>query len=260
MNVFDFDSAIVRTPAASVVEGLSADQHEPPSFEGVLALHRAYVAALEETGVQVQILPALNDYPDSIFVEDAAFVLPEGAVVLRPGAPSRTGEAEEIAPVLRDRFERVLTVDRGYVDGGDLLVLPDEVLIGLSERTDPAGAERLAELLSELGRRSRTVPTPKGTLHLKTACTLLDQETVLATPALASAGIFQGLEVIQVPEGEEPAANALRVNGKLLVDGGFPRTSEILARRGFDLVPLDVAEIRKIDAGLTCMSLRWKAA
>jgi dimethylargininase len=259
MRVFDFDSAIVRTPSASVVEGLSAGAQEPPTHEGMLAVHRAYVAALEAADVAVEVLPPLEDFPDSVFVEDPAFVLPEGAVLLRPGAPSRSGEAAEIAHALERRFERVLRLDEGHVDGGDVLILPDEILIGLSDRTNRVGAERFAALLGEFGRRARIVATPKGTLHLKTASSLLDEETVLATRTLAESGIFAGMNVVVTPEGEELGANALRVNDSLLVDGGFPGTAELLARRGYALVPLDVAEIRKIDAGLTCMSLRWRA-
>lgn len=260
MRVFDFDSAIARTPCAKVVDGLRAGPQAPPTHEAMLAVHRAYVAALEAAGVAVELLPPLEAFPDSVFVEDPAFVLPEGAILLRPGAPSRSGEAAEIAPVLERRFERVLRLDEGHVDGGDVLILPDEILIGLSERTDRAGAERFAALLGELGRSARIVATPEGTLHLKTASSLLDEETVLATRALAEAGIFGRMEVVVVPEGEELGANALRVNDSLLIDDGFPGTTDLLARRGYNLVPLDAAEIRKIDAGLTCMSLRWRAA
>lgn len=258
MRVFDFDSAIVRTPGASVVRGLSASGQEAPTHDGVLAVHRTYVEALQAADVAVEILPPLEDHPDSIFVEDPAFVLSEGAILLRPGAPSRSGEVDEIAEPLRRRFEQVLALDRGHADGGDILVLPDQVLIGLSERTDEVGAERFVALLAELGRAGRIVRTPADVLHLKTGCSLVGEETVLAVPALASTGIFEGLEVIVTADGEEAAANALRINDRLLIDGDFPRTAERLAGRGFDLVPLHVAEIRKIDAGLSCMSLRWK--
>ena len=260
MSVFDFDSAIVRTPGASVVNGLSAGPKEAPSHQAVLALHRAYVAALEAAGLAVETLAPLDDYPDSVFVEDPAFVLGEGAILLRPGAPSRAGEAGEMAEALHRRFERVLKLEHGHADGGDILVLPDDVLIGLSARTDQAGADGLVAMLARLGRSGRVVRTPANVLHLKTGCALIDEETVLAVPALASTGIFDGYEVIVTADGEEAAANALRVNDKLLVDGEFPRTAERLAGRAFDLVPLDVAEIRKIDAGLSCMSLRWKTA
>jgi dimethylargininase len=253
MSVFAFDSAIVRTPAPSVVDGLRVGE-ESPTYEGVLAESHAYAAALAAAGLAIETLAPLDAYPDSVFVEDPAFVLPEGAIVLKPGACSRMGEAAEIAPVLRQRFERVLELDEGFADGGDILILPGEILIGLSARTDKLGARRFCELARALGRTARIVETPPGVLHLKTACALVDAGTMIATPALA--GMFEGLEVIETPAGEEKAANLLRLNGTILIGADYPRTAELLAGRA-DIVPLAVAEIRKIDAGLSCMSLRW---
>ena len=260
MSVFTFDSALVRTPPPSVASGLRAGDGDDPDYEALLAEHEAYVAALEQAGVSVEALPPLEDYPDSVFVEDPAFVLPQGAILLRPGAPSRRGEAERIGPALERRFGRVIELDNGFADGGDILILPDEILIGLSARTDAAGAQRFVELAAELGRRARIVQTPESVLHLKTACALLDDETVLATGTLADAGIFGRLDVLVVPDGEEPAANLLRINDVVLAGAGFPRTLDLLDSRGCGVVPLPVSEIGKIDAGLSCMSLRWKSA
>lgn len=254
MRVFDFDRAIVREPAQSVVHGLRTGA-EPPRFDRILAEHRAYVAALEAAGVEVEVLPALPEHPDSIFVEDPAFVLPEGAVLLRPGAPSRFAEAESLAPVLKRRFTDVAAVDEGFVDGGDILILPDEILIGLSKRTDRTGARRLRELLRDFGRSARIVEPPPGLLHLKTGCALVDDRTLIAVPALAP--LFPGYELLLTPAGEEHSANLIRVNDRLLIGTGFTRTAAMLAERGLDLVPVDATEIARIDAGLSCMSLRW---
>lgn len=257
-RVFDFDSAIVRRPAASVVDGLRAGDHAGPSFEGVIAEHDAYIGALEAAGVAVEILPALEDFPDSIFVEDPAFVIPEGAILLRPGAQSRMGEAAELESVLQWRFDRVLTLDKGFADGGDIMITPRDILIGLSARTDREGAEAFAAQLDKLGRRARIVQTPAGTLHFKTASSLIDEETVIATPALAESGAFEGMKLLITPEGEEAGANLLRVNDTVLVGAGYPRTIAMIAAHGLNVVPLPVSEIGKIDAGLSCMSLRWK--
>ena len=254
MSVFAFGAAIVRTPAPSVVDGLRTGA-EAPAYAGVLAEFAAYVGALDAAGLAVETLAPLDAYPDSVFVEDPAFVLPEGAILLKPGTPTRMGEAQEIAPALKARFERVLALDEGFADGGDILILPGEILIGLSGRTDKLGARRFCELARELGRKARIVETPPGVLHLKTACALIDEGAVVATPALA--GMFEGLEVIETPAGEERAANLLRLNDTILVGADYPRTMELLAGRAPRLVPLEVAEIRKIDAGLSCLSLRW---
>jgi dimethylargininase len=253
-RVFDFGKAIVRRPAPSVVEGLRVGG-EAPSYDGVLAEHEAYVAALEAAGAAVEVLEPLDAFPDSIFVEDPAFVLPEGAILLRPGAPSRIGEAAGIAPILRRRFPRLLEQDEGHADGGDMLILPDEILIGLSGRTDRFGAMRVCALLRELGRAARVVETPPGVLHLKTACALVDERTLVATPALAPA--FAGHDLIVTPDGEERAANLIRVNDRVLMAAGYPKTAALIAARGLKVVPLPAGEIAKIDAGLSCMSLRW---
>lgn len=254
MRVFDFDRAIVREPAPSVVDGLRTGA-EAPRFERVLAEHHAYVAALQSAGVEVETLPPLPEHPDSVFVEDPAFVLPEGAILLRPGAPSRFDEAASLRPALERHFPHVAAVDKGFVDGGDILVLPDEILVGLSERTDEAGAGRFCGLARDLGRSARIVEPPPGLLHLKTGCALIDGRALMAMPGMAS--LFTGLEVLVTPKGEEHAANLIRVNERILMGAGFPRTAAMLSERGLDVTQTPASEIAKIDAGLSCMSLRW---
>ena len=193
-----------------------------------------------------------------MFVEDPALVFSEGAILLRPGAPSRAAEADALAPVLGGLLDAVLELpEPGFADGGDVLETPRGIIIGLSSRTDRAGAEGLAACLAQFGRDSAIVETPAGVLHLKSACSLVDDETVLCTTALARSGIFDGYRTIVTPEGEDAAANALRVNDRLILGSGFPRTAELLASLGIELVTIGSSEIGKIDAGLSCMSLRW---
>jgi len=259
MRVFDFNSAIVRAPSRSVVNGLRAAAGPGPVFESVVSEHQAYVTALRAAGVEVTVLDALEQFPDSIFVEDPALVFSEAAILLRPGAPSRAAEASELAATLEARFPRVLRLDEGFADGGDVLVTPDRVLIGLSARTDETGAAALHRLLASIGRDSEVVEVPRGTLHLKSDCSLVDEETVLATGELGASGVLKGLRALVVPREERGAANALRVNDTVFVRQDCPRTEEMLARRGVNVVPLPATEIAKIDAGLSCMSLRWWA-
>ncbi|HTU64411.1 MAG TPA: arginine deiminase family protein [Steroidobacteraceae bacterium] len=246
----------MREPGRSVVGGLSASGSKP-TYEGVVAEHRAYVGALRAAGAQVMVLPPLEAFPDSVFVEDPALVFAAGAIRLRPGAPSRRDEARELAPALEARFPRVLTLSDGFADGGDVLVTPREVLIGLSARTDAAGAAALARLLDSLGFAARVVDVPAGTLHLKTDCSLVDEETILATPTLAASGLLGGYRLLVVPDEERHATNALRINDVVLMRDGCPRTRELLERHGLAVRPLPTDEIAKIDAGLSCMSLRW---
>jgi len=259
MGACEFNRAIVRTPPRSVVDGLRAVDSGAPSYEGVLREQTSYVRALQDAGVKVDTLASLEAFPDSIFVEDAALVFTQGAIVLRPGAPSRRGEADEIGPVLQERFERVLRLDEGSVDGGDVLTTPRGIFIGKSARTDATGAAALTARLAEFGLRGLAVDTPAGVLHFKSDCSLLDDETVLSTARLAGSGVFENLRVVLVPEGEEGAANAIRVNDRVLMSAGYPRTADMLAQLGYSLVQLDTREIAKIDAGLSCLSLRWRA-
>ena len=257
MRIFDFNSAIVRMPGRSVVGGLRANGGPAPSFEGVQREHQGYVAALLDAGVQVIELEPLEQFPDSIFVEDPALVFSQAAIVLRPGAPSRMAEARELVPVLEQRFGTVLQLPAGFADGGDILVTPREVLIGISARTDAQGARALQGLLASTGLASRVVRVPSGTLHLKTDCSLVDEETVLATAGMAASGVLAGYRVLTVPASERAATNAVRVNDRVLIRAGSPRTQEMLARHGIDAISLPVDEIGRIDAGLSCMSLRW---
>jgi dimethylargininase len=257
-RVFDFNRAIARVPSRSVVSGLRADHRGDPSYDGVVREQRAYVATLESIGVTVTLLPALEDFPDSIFVEDPALVFQEAAILLRPGAATRFGEVAEIAPTLKSMFETVHELPApGFADGGDILVTPEKVMIGLSARTDETGAAALAKILGRFGRKSELVRTPPGVLHFKSDCSLLDEETVFSTTRLAASGVFQGMKVLHVPDGEEGAANTLRMNDTVLVSNAFPRTIDLLTKHGYTLAAMATDEISKIDAGLSCMSLRW---
>ena len=255
---YDFNSAIVRKPSPSVVNGLRAEDRGNPDFDGVKSEHEAYVEALEAAGMAVTVLPALDAFPDSVFVEDPALVFSEGAILLRPGAVPRQGETKEIAPALHDLFDKVLELPQsGYADGGDILITPESVMIGLSARTDLAGANGLIDRLKKLGHKGEIVKTPKGVLHFKTACSLLDEETILVTRHMSQSGLFEGFRNMILPEGEEPAANALRINEIVLVSARYKRTIDMLDKAGYSVVPVKTAEIEKIDAGLSCMSLRW---
>jgi dimethylargininase len=255
---FDFTHALLRRPGRSAVKGLRVEAGSDPDYAGLLAEHAAYAAALAAAGLNVTVLDPLESHPDALFVEDPALVFPEGAILLRPGAPSRADEAEYLRGALAQRFAQVLELTEGHADGGDVLAMPGRVFIGLSARTDRSGAAALARLLDQFGYRAEIVETPPQVLHLKTASSLIDEETVLATAALAASGIFARYRVLEVPAGEAAGANVLRVRDCLLVGQGYPAISELLGGRGGDVVALPNTEIAKIDAGLTCMSLRWR--
>jgi dimethylargininase len=251
--------AIVRTPSTSVVGGLRAVDSGAPSLEGILAEHRTYVTALEAAGVVVETLAPLEAFPDSVFVEDTALVFTGAAILLALGAPTRRGEAAEMEAALKRNFARVLRLEDGTAEGGDVLATPGAVFIGASARTSPAGAAALCSLLAEIGQTGVVVETPPGVLHLKSDCALLDDDTILCTRRLAATEPFPGFRLVLTPEGEEGAANALRVGEAVFVSDNYRRTAELLASEGYVVKPLPTRQIAKLDAGLSCMSLRWQA-
>jgi dimethylargininase len=256
--IFNFTDALVRAPARSVVHGLSTQPGPRPTFESIAGEHTQYVDALKACGLSVELLPPLEAYPDSIFIEDPALVFGEGAILLRPGAPTRYGEVKGIEDVLRRRFGHVLSMQEGFADGGDMLLSPTGMIIGLSSRTDRAGATELAQLLGQFGISSHIVNTPSDTLHLKSDCSLIAEDHVLCTAALGASEIFAGYRKLVVPGDEKQAANSLRLNDTILVGEAFPKTAELLQRAGYAVKTLPIGGIGKLDAGLSCMSLRWR--
>lgn len=257
-RTWQFARAITRRPGSSVTKGLRAVDTGSPDLALMLRHHADYVAALRETGAEVIELEPLEAYPDALFVEDTALCLPEGAVLMRPGAPSRMGEVAEMAAVIRRLFDRVAEIrGSGTIEGGDILTTPREVLVGRSARTDAAGIAELAGILDGWGRTLREITVPDGVLHFKTDCSLLDGQTILATERLARSGCFDGYRVILTAPGEEAAANTIRFNRFVLIPAGFPATAKRLRDSGYELREIDNSECAKLDGGMSCLSLRF---
>jgi len=255
-----FTRAIVRPPAASFAAGLTTSGLGPPDLARALKQHEAYCGALERLGLSLTRLAPDPDFPDSTFVEDAAIVTPRGAIMTRPGAPSRAGEVTSLRPALARWFPELQEIIApGTLDGGDVCDAGEHFFIGVSERTNAEGARQLAEWLSARGLSStvidiRSIP---GLLHLKTGLSWLGGRQLLATGEFAGHPALSGWEIIPVPEGEEYAANAIRVNDAVVIARGFPATRAALGTLGYTHVELDMSEYRKMDGGLSCLSLRW---
>lgn len=255
---FEFTHAITRRPAASVIEGLRAEDTGTPDLSRMLEDHADYVTTLCETGAHVIELPPLDAFPDACFVEDTALCLPDCAILMRPGAPSRLGEVAEIAPALRETYDTVYQIDGpGFIEGGDILTTAREILVGKSARTDAAGVAELRAIVARHGHTLREVQTPPDVLHFKTDCSLLDAETILSTKRLDASGCFEGYRVLHTADGEEAAANAIRFNDLVLMAKGFPKTAEMLRTAGYDVREIGNTECAKIDGGMSCLSLRF---
>ncbi|MDX2182894.1 MAG: hypothetical protein SFW08_02810 [Gemmatimonadaceae bacterium] len=232
-----------------------------PDVARALAQHDAYCRALERHGLALTRLPVEPRFPDSTFVEDTALIIPGRAAMLtRPGAASRAGEVDAIAPAVQASFPGAARIEApGTLDAGDVCEAEGVVFIGVSARTNDAGATQLAEWLRTLEIHSRVVDireTP-GILHLKSGVVALAGHRLLAIDALASHPAFGDFEVLRVPADEAYAANCVQVNDAVLVAEGFPRTHALLRHSGYTLDVLEMSEFEKMDGGLSCLSLRF---
>ncbi len=251
-----FTRAIARKPGPDCGRGLTTADLGAPDFKRLLEQHKAYVAALRRLGLTVTVLPAANDFPDGYFVEDTAVVTPRLAVITNPGAKARRGEEDTIEPVLAGFRPTFRIKPPATLEGGDVLMVENRLFVGISERTNIEGARAMGKKLQEQGFSWTAVPVGRG-LHLKSSLNYLGQGRLLVTRDFADREEIADLPKIVVPEGEEYAANTLWINGTLLVPAGFPKTLKKLEKLGLPMVELDVSEVRKMDGGLTCMSLRF---
>jgi dimethylargininase len=255
-----FRHAIVRPPGETFAAGLTHAGLGAPDLALARAQHEAYCEALLECGLALTWLPADDRFPDSTFVEDTAVLTPGGAVLARPGAASRAGEVAAIRPAIEPYFPRIRSIEEpGTLDGGDVCEAGRHVFIGISERTNEAGAEQLARFLESDGFTTaridvRGVP---GILHLKSGLAALDGGRLVAIPALRGHEAFRGRELVVVEADESYAANCVEVNGRILMAAGNPAFEMSLRRLGCEPVPLETSEFRKMDGGLSCLSLRF---
>jgi dimethylargininase len=229
-------------------------QPQPINVALAIRQHAGYENSLRDLGLNVQPQRALDRYPDAVFVEDTAVVLPELAIITRPGEPTRRGETEHIAPVL-SRYRPLAQITApATLEGGDIVRLRKRLFVGLSSRSNQEGVTQLIELVKPFGYRVDAIQL-NGALHLKSAVTALDDDTILANAAWVDAARFDTPNVLRVPADEPLAANVLSIDGHVIVSDAYPRTRELLYESGFQTFPVTVTELHKAEAGVTCMSL-----
>ncbi len=220
--------------------------------------HHIYEEALRALGVQVQSLPEQPDLPDSVFVEDAAIVLDDCAVMTRPGAESRRPEVESIAQALAPYRQLFSIQVPGTLDGGDVLSVGRTIFVGLSGRSNQSAIDQMEAFLGPFGYKVKGVQVT-GCLHLKSAVTQINQNTLLVNPAWVEIINFPGMNFINVDPSEPYAANALLVGDNILYQPAYPRTLEILNGLGINPVLVDESELGKAEGALTCCSLIFKS-
>lgn len=252
----EFEKAILRRPGADAAQGLTTASLGAPDFERLVGQHSAYRETLENQGLECVVLDPLPGSPDAWFVEDTAVVTEELAVITRPGAPSRRGETASIATVLAGMKPVARIEAPGTLDGGDVLIAGRHCYVGLSERTNEAGAGQLAAHLRRVGIETSPVRVPSG-LHLKSGVNYLGSRRMLMTREFAAEPAFAGFERLVLEAEENYAANTLWINGTLLVPAGYPRITARLEGLGYPVVTLEMSEAARMDGGLSCLSLRF---
>jgi len=255
-----FTHAIVRPPGLNFADGLTTFKGEPPDFHKALAQHEAYCAALERCGLELVRLRADPKYPDSTFVEDVAVVTNRLAILTRPGAATRAGEVESMREPLQRFFPAIHRISApGTLDGGDVCQAGGRFFIGISQRTNEEGAVQVASFLREAGYASSLIDIRnlKSLLHLKSGLAWLVENQLVVVDELLAIPALRGYQVIRAAPEEAYAANCVSVNHHVLIPAGFPQLREQLANRGLNPLEADTSEFRKMDGGLSCLSLRF---
>ncbi len=252
--------AIVRPPSPNFSNGLTTIDLGKPIYARAVKQHEAYCEALRRCGLALVSLEADDRYPDSTFVEDTAVLTERCAILARPGAPSRIGEVASISTVLAKSYSEFLSIrEPGTLDGGDVCEVGNHFFIGISQRTNDAGAQQLAELLRSFGYTASFVGLRgvSSSLHLKSGLAYLGNNRLVVTEALANCAEFRGHDLVLVSAGEDYAANCLRVNDQVLVAAGYPAFERRLQELGYETMALEMSEFQKMDGGLSCLSLRF---
>ena len=248
--------AIVRSVPRAIARGITSAKLAEPDYAKARKQHARYVEALERCGLEVTVLDADEGFPDSVFVEDTAVVTDRCAVITRPGAESRRGEVWEIEGVLSGLYGNVACIEApGTLDGGDVLQVEDHFYVGVTRRTNREGAEQLVGILRRHGFGASCVELRRF-LHLKTGVSYLGGNDVVVAVELALSGAFEGFDRILVPPEEEYCANCVRLNDHVIVPAGHERTRDRISERGYRVIELEMSEFRKVDGGLSCLSLR----
>jgi dimethylargininase len=248
-------TAITRLVSRSIANcELTHLERAPIDLENARRQHHAYEEALRSLGVQVLTLPEEPDLPDAVFVEDAAVVLEECAVLMRPGADSRKAEVESIAEALEPFRKLHRIAVPGSIDGGDVLTVGRTLWVGLGTRTNRFAVEQMQGFLAPLGYSVRGVEV-SGCLHLKSAVTQAGENCLLINHAWVQESAFPGMDFIEVNPSEPSAANILLVGGQTIYQPAYPKTLARLEAAGIHPLLVDASELGKAEGALTCCSL-----
>ena len=252
-----FTKAIVRTPCKNITKGITSAHLGLPDYSTTLEQHQNYVEALKKYGLEVIIMEADKNYPDSTFIEDTALLTPFCAIIMRPGVKSRIGETESVTEFLKDYYEKIEIIPEfGTIEAGDIMMVGNHYYIGISERTNEAGAHQLISILTKYGMSGSKVKL-NDVLHLKTGLAYLENNNLVITGEFLNHEEFKKFNQIKIDVDESYAANCIWVNDTVILPAGFPKTKKVIGQAGYITSDVDVSEFRKLDGGLSCLSLRF---
>lgn len=252
-----FKTAIVRTPGRSIINGITTSTLGAPDYAKALEQHQEYIQALKVCGLNVEVLAADENYPNSTFVEDLALLTPHCAIITNPGAPSRTGEVQSIREVIRDYYNNVEEIEPpGTVEAGDIMMVGSHYFIGRSRRTNQKGARQVIDILERYGMDGAVIPV-KNVVHLKAGVAYLENNNMLVSGEFNRKRAFRKYNLLRVPEKEAYAANCVWINDHVLMPAGYPQVKRIIEEAGYATIEVDISEFRKLDGGVSCLSLRF---
>lgn len=252
-----FKNAIVKRPCAEMVNGLTGADLGKPDYHKALIQHDRYIEVLKECSLNVKVLEADSRFPDSTFIEDVALCTPECAVITNPGAASRNGETACMFDILAGYYKNIERITApGTLDAGDVMMAGKHFYIGISERTNNQGAEQLIAILNKYGMNGTKIPL-KEMLHLKTGLSYLENNNLLIYGEYVINPEFEKFNRIIIDKEEAYSANSLWINGNVLVPAGYPNTKKKIENAGYKVIEVDTSEFRKLDGGLSCLSLRF---
>jgi len=254
-----FKNVIVRRPCKALLEGISTANLGKPNYELALKQHDKYIDTLKKCGVEVTVLEANDEFPDSCFVEDVALCTSKCAIVTRPGALSRRNEIlqPDMQNSLKKFYKNIEYIkEPGTVEAGDIMMVGDHFYIGLSARTNEEGGRQMIEILEKYGLSGSIVPL-KEVLHLKTGLSYIENNNLLVAGEFVTSHEFKDFNKIIVDNNESYSANCIWVNDVVIVPEGYQGTKQAIEEAGYKVMEVDTSEYRKIDGGLSCLSLRF---
>ncbi len=252
-----FSKAIVKRPCKNMVNGITEAGMGLPDYQKALNQHDDYIKALENCGLEVFILEPDQTFPDSVFIEDTCLITRACTVITRPGADSRRGEIRSVEQAVRSLDLPLESIKApGTLDAGDIMMVGDHYYVGLSNRTNETGVAQLGKILKKYGMTVSAIPL-STVLHLKTGLSYLEHNNLLAYGEFLDRPEFRDHNILAVNEKEAYAANSVWINEMVIVPAGFPQTEKMIENQGYETLLVDVSEFRKLDGGVSCLSLRF---